>query len=235
MTDMAIYRLPDTGVDFPDPFDAEPDGLLAVGGDLTPHRLIAGYCIGVFPWYHEDTPPLWWTPSPRCILIPSEFHLPRSLARTLKRGVFSFSFDTAFSQVIQGCAAPRNGYDGTWLLPEMIEAYTALHKLGLAHSVEAWHEGRLVGGLYGVSLGSAFFGESMFFTMPDASKAAFVHLVRTLSRFNFTLIDCQQETHHLMRFGAKAVPREDFMLLLASALEKPLLRGSWAKGLPAPA
>lgn len=207
---------------------------MAVGGDLTPHRLIAAYCIGVFPWFHEDTPPLWWTPDPRCILLPEDFHLPRSLARTLKRGTFTFSFDTAFRDVMEGCAAPRGDYDGTWILPEIVEAYTSLHRLGLAHSVEAWHNGELVGGLYGVSLGSAFFGESMFFTMPDASKAAFAYLVKTLRRYNFTLIDCQQETAHLMRFGAKPVPRTEFMERLALALDGPLLRGSWANGLPAP-
>ena len=229
---MPIYRLPDTGVAFPDPFDAEPDGLLAVGGDLTPHRLVAAYCIGVFPWYHEDSPPLWWAPDPRCILLPEDFHLPRSLARTIKRGVFSFSFDTAFPEVIRSCAEPRGDYDGTWLLPEMIEAYINLHKLGLAHSVEAWHNGELAGGLYGLSLGSAFFGESMFFRRPDASKAAFAHLVQTLVRNHFTLIDCQQVTHNLLRFGAKPVPRPEFMERLDQALAAPLRRGSWTHGIP---
>lgn len=229
---MPIYRLPETGVAFPDPFDAEPDGLLAVGGDLTPHRLVAAYCIGVFPWYHEDSPPLWWTPDPRCILLPGEFHLPRSLARTIKKNRFTFSFDTSFPEVIRACADPRGDYDGTWLTPEMIEAYIALHKLGLAHSVEAWQDGVLAGGLYGVSLGSAFFGESMFYRVPDASKAAFAHLVQTLREQDFTLIDCQQVTHNLLRFGARPVSRKEFMGLLAGALEAPLHRGSWTSGLP---
>ncbi len=230
---MPVYRLPDTGIAFPDPSDAEPDGLLAVGGDLTPHRLIAAYCAGLFPWYHEDSPPLWWSPDPRCILLPYEFHLPRSLARTLKRACFSFSFDRAFPEVICACAEPRGDHDGTWLLPEMIAAYTTLHKLGLAHSVEAWHNGELAGGLYGISLGSAFFGESMFFRRPDASKAAFAHLVSALQKASFSLIDCQQVTHNLLRFGAKAVPRSEFLERLKCALAAPLRRGSWEGGIPA--
>ena len=230
---MPVYRLPDSKIAFPDPCDAEPDGLLAVGGDLSVHRLLSAYCIGVFPWYQEDSPLLWWTPDPRCILLPEEFHLPRSLARTLKRNVFTFSFDRAFSDVISSCAEPRGDSDDTWLLPEMIEAYTNLHKLGLAHSVETWQGSALVGGLYGVSLGSAFFGESMFFRRPDASKAAFAHLVLTLRTEGFTLIDCQQVTHNLLRFGAKPVPRDEFMDRLDRALMAPLRRGSWEHGLPA--
>lgn len=230
---MPIYRLPDTGTAFPDPFEAEPDGLLAIGGDLSPHRLISAYCTGVFPWYHEDSPPLWWAPDPRCILLPHEFHLPRSLSRTLKRGIFSFSFDTCFADVIRACAGPRGDYDGTWLLPEMIEAYITLHKLGLAHSVEAWHNGELAGGLYGIALGSAFFGESMFFRRADASKAAFTHLVSALRTQGFTLIDCQQVTQNLLRFGARPVPKVEFMEYLSSALEAPLRRGSWKHGIPA--
>lgn len=229
---MAIYRLPDTGIAFPDPYDAEPDGLLAVGGDLTPHRLVAAYSLGLFPWYHEDTPPLWWTPDPRCILLPEEFHLPRSLARVMKSGRFAFSFDKAFEQVIRKCAEPRGKYDGTWLLPEVIEAYVKLHKLGIAHSAESWAEGELVGGLYGVALGSAFFGESMFFRQPDASKAAFAHLITHLRESGFTLIDCQQVTRHLLRFGARAVPRSEFMDRLNLALEGPLRKGSWENGIP---
>lgn len=229
---MPIYRLPDTGVAFPDPFEAEPDGLLAVGGSLTPHRLVAAYCIGVFPWYHEDSPPLWWTPDPRCILLPEEFHLPRSLGRVLKAGAFSFSFDTAFEDVIRACAAPRGAYDGTWLVPEMIEAYKGLHRLGLVHSVEAWQNGVLAGGLYGVALGGAFFGESMFFRKANASKAAFAHLVSALINRGFSLIDCQQVTANMLRFGAKPVSRKEFMERLQKALEAPLRRGPWTNGIP---
>ncbi|MDL2207856.1 leucyl/phenylalanyl-tRNA--protein transferase [Desulfovibrio sp. OttesenSCG-928-F20] len=229
---MPIYRLPDTGVAFPDPFEAEPDGLLAIGGSLSPHRLVAAYCAGIFPWYHDDSPPLWWTPDPRCILLPEEFHLPRSLARTLKKGLFNFSFDKAFEDVIRACAGPRGDYDGTWLVPEMIEAYITLHKLGLAHSVEAWRDGRLVGGLYGLALGGAFFGESMFFKEPDASKAAFAHLMDALTQKAFTLVDCQQVTANMLRFGARAVSRAEFMERLAAALELPLRRGNWERGIP---
>lgn len=229
---MAIYRLPDTGISFPDPGEAEADGLLAVGGDLTPHRLVAAYSLGLFPWYHEDTPPLWWTPDPRCILLPEEFHLPRSLARVMRSGRFTFSFDKAFDEVIRGCAGPRGKYDGTWLLPEVIEAYIALHKLGVAHSAEAWQGEELAGGLYGIALGSAFFGESMFFRKPDASKAAFAYLVTNLRESGFTLIDCQQVTSHLLRFGARPVPRGEFMNRLKKALEDSLRKGSWENGIP---
>jgi leucyl/phenylalanyl-tRNA--protein transferase len=229
---MAIYRLPEVGIAFPDPFDAEPDGLLAVGGDLTPHRLVAAYSLGLFPWFHEDSPPLWWTPDPRCILLPEDFHLPRSLARVLRSGLFTITLDTAFSEVINACAEPRGAYDGTWLLPSMIEAYKRLHKLGVAHSVEAWEDGELAGGLYGVSLGSAFFGESMFYRVPNASKAAFAHLVPLLRESGFTLIDCQQVTHNMLRFGAKPVPRAEFMDRLADALQGPLRQGSWTRGIP---
>ena len=230
---MSVYQLPETGISFPDPYDAEPDGLLAVGGELTPHRIVAAYCSGIFPWYNEDSPLLWWSPDPRCILLPEEFHLPRSLARVLKAGTFTFTLDAAFRQVITACSGPRGDYDGTWLVPEMIEAYTNLHQLGLAHSVEAWCDGELAGGLYGISLGSVFFGESMFFHRPNASKAALAYLVSQLQAASFTLIDCQQQTDNLMRFGAKPVPRAEFMRILAEGLNAPLRRGSWNNGIPA--
>lgn len=232
---MPVYRLPDIGIAFPDPADAEPDGLLAVGGSLSPHRLVAAYSLGLFPWYHEDSPPLWWTPDPRCVLPPEAFHLPRSLARVLKRQTFSFSFDADFSAVIHACAEPRGDYDGTWLIPEMIEAYITLHRMGLAHSVEAWRDGVLVGGLYGIALGSIFFGESMFFREPDASKAAFAHLVAALRDNGFTLIDCQQVTSHLLRFGAGPISRAEFMRRLDKGLAAPMRRGSWRNGIPSPA
>jgi leucyl/phenylalanyl-tRNA--protein transferase len=229
---MPVYRLPDTGISFPDPSDAEPDGLLAVGGDLSPHRLVAAYSLGLFPWYHEDSPPLWWTPDPRCILLPEEFHVPRSLARILKGRLFTCTLDRDFSGVIRACAQPRGTYDGTWLVPEMIAAYGTLHKLGLAHSVEAWRNGALAGGLYGIFLGSVFFGESMFFYEPNASKAALAHLVGILRAEGCTLIDCQQVTSHLLRFGARPVSRAEFMRRLAAGLEAPLRRGSWREGIP---
>jgi leucyl/phenylalanyl-tRNA--protein transferase len=216
---MPVYCLPAAGNVFPDPLEAGPDGLLAVGGNLSPERLIAAYSIGVFPWYNKGEPVLWWSPDPRCILLPKEFHLPRSLRATLKSDLFSFSIDKAFADVIHACAQPRAFSKDTWLTPEMIDAYTLLHKLGFAHSVETWHKGRLVGGLYGVALGRAFFGESMFYRMPDASKAAFAYFMRVLCDRGFGLVDCQQATSHLLRFGAKNVPRAEFMSRLKSALE----------------
>ncbi|WP_419787743.1 leucyl/phenylalanyl-tRNA--protein transferase [Pseudodesulfovibrio sp.] len=224
---MTIYRLFEEPV-FPDPEDADPDGLLAVGGDLSPQRLLSAYANGIFPWYAEDSPILWWSTNPRLILLPQEFHLPRSLRRVLNKGVFTFTMDQAFSQVIRACAeSTRPGQDGTWLVEEMVEAYTLLHRLGYVHSVEAWRDGELAGGLYGVSLGAAFFGESMFFREPDASKAAFARLVRQLAAWGFTLIDCQQTTDHLLRFGAHEVVRFRFLAALRDAMEAPTREGPW--------
>ena len=218
---MPVYRLDREYCGFPDPSEAEPDGLLAVGGDLSPKRLIAAYAQGIFPWYSGKSPILWWSPDPRCVLLPHQFHLPRSLARTLRRGVFQCSMDRAFAEVLDGCAGGRRAKEGTWLGPDMRAAYLELHRLGLAHSIEAWHNGELAGGLYGVALGRAFFGESMFFRVPDASKAALAFLVEALKdRVDF--IDCQQETDNLLRFGAEPMPREIFLELLAQALEPSL-------------
>lgn len=183
---MTIYRLFDEPV-FPDPEYADPDGLLAVGGDLSPMRLLNAYSNGIFPWYAEGSPILWWSTNPRLVLIPDEFHIPRSLRRVLNKGTFSFTMDTDFSAVINQCACcPRPEQDGTWIVDEMVEAYTALHELGYAHSVEAWQDGELVGGLYGVSLGSIFFGESMFYRVPDASKAAFAVFVEQVRKWGFS-------------------------------------------------
>lgn len=224
---MPVYELPEEADIFPDPSLAEPDGLLAVGGDLSPARLVAAYTRGIFPWYTEDSPILWWSPDPRCVLFPQEFHLPRSLKRTLNKGRFRLTFDTAFASVIQGCAASRNDGAGTWIVPDMVEAYCRLHELGLAHSVEAWEGDELAGGLYGVSLGSAFFGESMFFVTPDASKAALAFLTRQLGGLGYSFIDCQQETDNLLRFGARAVPRSEFIFLLSRALRTPTRQGTW--------
>lgn len=224
---MAIYRLFDEPI-FPDPEHADPDGLLAVGGDLTPERLISAYTTGVFPWYAEHSPILWWSTDPRLVLFPEELHVPRRLARLLRKGIFRITFDTAFDQVISGCCAtPRPGQDGTWLVPEMIEAYTEMHRLGLCHSVEAWMGDELAGGLYGISLGRAFFGESMFFCEPDASKAAFVSLVKTLQTWDFRIVDCQQTTTHLLRFGAREINRRRFLDQLGQALQFPTIRGTW--------
>jgi leucyl/phenylalanyl-tRNA--protein transferase len=222
-----VYRL-SREIAFPDPELAEPDGLLAVGGDLSPERLLTAYAAGIFPWYDENTPILWWSPDPRLVLVPSWLHVPRSLERTMRRGRFRVAADTAFERVIRRCAErARPGQRGTWITDDMIDAYLRLHRLGFAHSFEAWEDGDLAGGLYGVSLGSAFFGESMFADRPEASKVAFVRAVEWLSRRGVTLVDCQVRTEHLVRFGAREIPRQTFLADLATALERPTLRGRW--------
>ncbi len=224
---MTIYRLFEEPI-FPDPEEADPDGLLAVGGDLSPQRLLTAYSNGIFPWYAEDSPILWWSTNPRLVLLPQNFHMPRSLRRVLNKGMFTFTLDTAFRDVIHGCAtAPRPEQEGTWIVDEMVEAYTLLHDLGYAHSVEAWQDGELVGGLYGISIGSAFFGESMFFKVPDASKAAFAVLVNQLKAWGFTLIDCQQTTKHLLRFGAEEMQRFRFLAMLHEAMDVTTREGRW--------
>jgi leucyl/phenylalanyl-tRNA--protein transferase len=223
-----VHRLP-RAIAFPDPSLAEPDGLLAVGGDLSPERLVAAYSLGIFPWFSEGAPILWWSPDPRLVLLPAELHVPRSLLRTLRRGTFTFTADRAFEQVMRRCArTPRPGQDGTWITGEMLDAYVHLHRLGLAHSFEAWEGGALVGGLYGVSLGAAFFGESMFSERPDASKAAFARATGWLAARGVELVDCQVRTDHLVRFGARDLPRPEFLERLAAALERPTLRGPWS-------
>ncbi|KAB1441204.1 leucyl/phenylalanyl-tRNA--protein transferase [Pseudodesulfovibrio senegalensis] len=224
---MAIYRLFESPI-FPDPEEAEPDGLLAVGGDLSVPRLLAAYANGIFPWYAEDSPILWWSTDPRLVLIPDHLHVSKSLRRVVNSGRFSVTFDQDFHGVIRSCACtPRPDQDGTWIVPEMMDAYIRLHAAGFAHSVESWRDGRLVGGLYGVSLGRAFFGESMFFCEPDASKVAFVHLVRRLQGFGFALIDCQQTTKHLLRFGAQEMNRPRFLELLRDAAQAAEPPGCW--------
>jgi leucyl/phenylalanyl-tRNA--protein transferase len=228
-----VYRLPREPV-FPEPAEAEPDGLLAVGGDLSPDRLLEAYGAGIFPWYSEESPILWWSPDPRLVLDATALHVPRSLERTLRRGRYEVRADTAFGDVIRRCAGkPRPGQDGTWITEEMVRAYERLHRLGFAHSFEAWEGDALAGGLYGVSLGGAFFGESMFADRPDASKAAFVEGVRWLAARGIDLVDCQVRTEHLVRFGAVEIPRRIFLDRLAAALERPTLRGPWRTGVPA--
>ena len=225
---MTIYRLFEEPI-FPDPEEAEPDGLLAVGGDLSTQRLLTAYASGIFPWYAEDSPILWWSTDPRLALVPDEFHMPRSLKRTLNRGTFRFTMDAEFEKVIRACACcPRPGQEGTWIVEDMIKAYIALHDIGYAHSVEAWQGDELVGGLYGISLGAAFFGESMFFHAPDASKAAFAVLVDQLRRWDFSLIDCQQTTKHLLRFGAREMMRPRFLVMLREAMNSSTRQGKWA-------
>jgi len=230
---MPVYQL-DERLIFPRPELAE-DGLLAVGGDLRPERLLLAYAHGIFPWYGPGMPILWHSPDPRMALHPRDLHVPRSLERTLRRGRFQFSLDREFAAVVEGCATSRRGGgEGTWITPEMAAAYGELHELGFAHSAEAWEGEELAGGLYGVSLGGAFFGESMFARRPDASKAAFVTLVRWLDLSGVELVDCQVETAHLARFGARPWPRRRFLAELARALERPTRRGRWELG-PDPA
>ncbi len=225
---MPVYRL-DHRVVFPPAGHAEPSGVLAVGGDLRPERLLLAYASGIFPWYDEDVPILWHSPDPRFVLPCGELHVPRSLEKSLRKSRFEVRLDERFDEVVAACAeARRPGQRGTWITDEMREAYGELHRLGFAHSAEAYLDGRLVGGLYGVSLGSMFFGESMFAREADASKCAFVTLVRQLERWGLELVDCQVHTEHLERFGATHWPRERFLRALESGLEHPTRRGPWS-------
>ena len=205
----------------------EPNGLLAAGGDLSPQRLIAAYSRGIFPWFNPGEPILWWSPDPRMVLFPGELKVSRSLHKTLKKQTCEIRFDTAFRQVMEACAAPRDGHSGTWITPAMIAAYTELHRQGVAHSVETWMEGKLVGGLYGVSLGRMFYGESMFSLATDASKIAFVHLVRQLERWGYGMIDCQMKTPHLASLGAREIPRAEFSQKLTELVNFPGINGAW--------
>ena len=208
---------------------ASPEGLLAVGGDLRAERLLEAYRRGIFPWYNEGQPILWWSPDPRAVLFPQRLKISRSLRKTLRAGKFKVTADCDFRGVMEYCAAPRLNppQNGTWITPEMLEAYDRLHNLGFAHSVEARQEGKLVGGLYGVALGGAFFGESMFSRVTDASKVAFVHVVKQLEAWGFLIIDCQLPTPHLKTLGAEAIRREDFLGWLDRALALPTRRGPW--------
>jgi leucyl/phenylalanyl-tRNA--protein transferase len=202
---------------------ASAEGLLAVGGDLRPERLLEAYRHGIFPWYNEDQPILWWAPDPRAVLFPDKLHISRSLKRSLRPGQFTVTFDTCFREVMIQCAGPRPRYPegGTWITPTMVEAYTALHVMGYGHSVETWQDGTLVGGLYGVAIGGAFFAESMFTRQSDASKVALVSLVRQLQTWGFHLMDCQQSSPHVMALGTEEIPRRDFLDHLAAALTFP--------------
>ena len=203
---------------FPDPGYAleEPNGLLAVGGDLSPARLLNAYRQGIFPWYSEGQPILWWSPHPRAVLYPDQLKISRSLKKSLRKRPFRVTLDTDFAKVIEACSEPRRDTDGTWITEEMKEAYMQLHQIGFAHSVECWENDELVGGLYGVSMGKVFFGESMFARRTDASKIGFAHLVEQLKRWGFGLIDCQIHSGHLSSLGAQDIPREEFLRLLDS-------------------
>ncbi|MDF0642793.1 MAG: leucyl/phenylalanyl-tRNA--protein transferase [Nitrospira sp.] len=214
---------------FPSVDSASPEGLLAVGGDLRAERLLEAYRHGIFPWYNDDQPILWWSPDPRAVVFPDKLHVPRSLERTIRRGEFRVTLDTCFRDVMTQCAGPRPQYPegGTWITPTMVEAYSTLHELGYAHSIETWKDEKLVGGLYGVALGGAFFAESMFTKVDDASKVALVLLIQQLRAWGFHIIDCQQSSPHVTRFGAENIPRREFTTHLASALTIPNRLGRW--------
>ena len=201
---------------FPDVEQAltEPDGLLAVGGDLSPERLLEAYRRGIFPWYSEDQPVLWWSPNPRSVLFPDKLKISRSLKKTINKQIYTVTLDTAFRDVITACSQPRKDGNGTWITPDMIDAYCTLFEQGHAHSVECWHEDELIGGLYGIAIGTVFFGESMFSKKTDASKVAFVKLVEQLKVWGFELIDCQIQSGHLDSLGAENIPRRRFIDLL---------------------
>jgi leucyl/phenylalanyl-tRNA---protein transferase len=217
------------GAQFP-PIDSafdEPNGLLVAGGDLSPQRVLDAYRRGIFPWYSDGQPILWWSPDPRTVLYTDEFKVPRSLRKVAKQRRFTIRVDSDFVGVIRGCAAPRDGVRGTWITAEMQRAYVELHRQGYAHSVEAWHAEQLVGGLYGIAIGRMFFGESMFALEPDASKVALVELMALLKIMEVPLIDCQQETAHLTRFGARPIPRQVFAAEVSRLVNLPSAPSVW--------
>lgn len=223
-----VYLLSQDNIDFP-PAELAPDeGLLAIGGDLSVERLINAYACGIFPWYSENEPLMWWSPNPRMVLFPGNFKPSKSLRRLAESSQFEVRFDTAFEQVIQACGkTTRKDQDGTWLTQELTEAFISLHKLGLAHSVETYYENTLVGGLYGLSLGRVFFGESMFYLRANASKVAFYHLVKYLQLHHFDLIDAQQDTNHLRSLGGLTIDRVDFIQRLNESVTRETLIGKW--------
>ena len=204
----------------------DPDGLLAAGGDLCPERLIAAYRLGIFPWFSEDQPILWWSPDPRCVLTPEAVHVSRSLRKCIRKTPFILSFDRAFEHVISHCSRLESE-EGTWITDDMYEAYLQLHDLGIAHSVEVYLEGELVGGLYGLGIGRCFFGESMFSVRPNASKVAFCSLCRQLERWKYAIVDCQVENNHLLSLGASSLPRQEFLSILNNNVDKPAAHQNW--------
>lgn len=225
---MPIYALPREHL-FPDPRLADPSGLIAVGGDLDPARILLAYRIGIFPWFSRGQPIYWWSPDPRTVLWPDDLKIPRSLAKRIRQGRFRLSMDEAFAEVIDACSrTPRPGQDGTWITPKMKRSYVELHASGHAHSIEAWDGDMLVGGLYGVAIGSVFAGESMFAHAPDASKVAFACFVRQFQRWGGTCIDCQMTTAHLARFGATEIPRSAYLAALAHGRDRTIGPPRWS-------
>ena len=224
---MPVYQLTDKLI-FPPAELAEKDGLLAIGGDLSPERLLLAYSNGIFPWFSENDPILWWAPSPRLVIFPDEFKVPKRLARIIRQKKYVVTLDQAFRQVITGCATiAERGIKGTWITRDMIAAYSDLHDMGFAHSVECWQDDKLEGGLYGVSLGGFFFGESMFCRQPNCSKIALVFLLKKLLQWDFDLIDCQMKTLHLLQFGTREIPGPEFQKLLAKSMSRISHTGKW--------
>jgi len=224
---MPIYALNKEPI-FPDPNLADESGLLAVGGDLSVERLLQAYGQGIFPWYSQGEPILWWSPDPRMVLFPKNFKVSKSLKQSLKNKPYEVKFDTNFADVIKNCArVPRKDQPGTWITKEMAKAYHSLFEEGIAHTVETYQNGKLVGGLYGLSLGAAFFGESMFQTERDASKVALYHLVKKVTEWNFLMIDAQVETDHMKSLGAINIERKEFLQILEKALNHPTIKGKW--------
>lgn len=226
-----IFQLDPRSSDAPFPdvelAERQPNGLLAMGGDLSPNRLVNAYRRGIFPWYSHGQPILWWAPNPRAVLFPQRLKVSRSLRKTLRRQVFLASLDRAFIDVVKACAEPRRDQPDTWIVPEMMQAYARLHRQGLAHSVEVWQDEALVGGLYGVAMGRVFFGESMFSKASDASKVALVHLVNVLSDWGYRLIDCQVYSEHLSTLGAESITRRRFSHLLQEWVPQPPAQSAW--------
>jgi leucyl/phenylalanyl-tRNA--protein transferase len=226
-----IYQLNEDDCSFPPATKANKNGLLAFGGDLSPERLLIAYANGIFPWYCENEPLLWWSLDPRLVIRPGEMKISKSLGRTIRSNKFECRIDENFEKVMEKCAKTvRKGQNRTWILDELIEAYCNLHRLGIAHSFESYLNGELVGGLYGISIGKLFCGESMFHTVSDASKVAFYHLHNFLVKNKFKLIDCQQETKHLLSLGAYTIPRSDYLKELQQLLSEPSLVGNWGTG-----
>jgi leucyl/phenylalanyl-tRNA--protein transferase len=219
-----------TGSLFPDPGKADPEGLLAIGGDLSVDTLIKAYSLGIFPWYSKEMPILWWCPDPRMVLFPQKFKVSKSLRQTIRQKKYTVKIDENFEKVIKNCAlSKRKGQEGTWITNEMKQAYIRLFKEGYAHSFETYYNNELVGGLYGVSLGRTFFGESMFYKMTDASKVALYYLIERLKKWNFHFIDAQQSTKHMKMLGAEEISREEFLRILKVSLNESTIRGNWKR------
>lgn len=227
---MAIFEINPNIIEFPDPKYTDASGILAVGGDLRPDRLLLAYQMGIFPWFNEDEPPLWWCPDPRMVLYPDQLKVSKSMRSTLRKNPFKVTADQNFEAVIQHCGAvPRPGQNGTWITQEIIDGYCELHRMGFAHSIEVWDQNNaLTGGLYGVSIGHIFFGESMFSLAPNASKYGFIQLVDALKKQNFELIDCQVYTDHLASLGAEEITRESFLSEISLNHPFETIRGSWS-------